>query len=69
MEFVAEEQGEQALLRNLVPSGLATAPAYVENALASTIVMARRMTREPVHVEARSDSGRRSMRCWSRARA
>lgn len=50
VEFVVEEQGEQAVLRNLVPPGLATAPAYVENALASAIVMARRMTNEPIEV-------------------
>jgi hypothetical protein len=52
VEFVVEEQGEQAILRNLVPPGLATTPAYAENALASAIVMARRMTRDPVDVEA-----------------
>jgi len=50
VEFAVVEQGEQAVLRNLVPPGLATHPAYVENALASAVVMARRMTSEPIDV-------------------
>jgi AraC-like DNA-binding protein len=52
VEFQVELEGEHAILRNLVPRGLATTPAYVENALASAIVMARRMTRQPLPVDA-----------------
>jgi AraC-like DNA-binding protein len=52
VEFQVELEGEQAILRNQVPLGLATTPAYVENALASAIVMARRMTRQPIPVDA-----------------
>jgi AraC-like DNA-binding protein len=52
VEFQVEIEGEQAILRNQVPPGLATTPAYVENALASAIVMARRMTRQPLEVDA-----------------
>lgn len=52
VEFQVEIEGEQAILRNQVPPGLATTPAYVENALASAIVMARRMTRQPLPVDA-----------------
>ena len=52
VEFQVELAGDQAILRNQVPPGLATTPAYVENALASAIVMARRMTRQPIPVDA-----------------
>ena len=52
VEFQVEIAGEQAILRNQVPAGLATTPAYAENALASAIVMARRMTRQPIPVDA-----------------
>jgi AraC-like DNA-binding protein len=50
--FRVEREGARVTLRNDVPPGLVTAPAYVENALASTIVMARRMTRKEIPVEA-----------------
>jgi len=52
VEFQVEIAGDQAILRNQVPPGLATTPAYAENALASAIVMARRMTRQPIPVHA-----------------
>jgi AraC-like DNA-binding protein len=52
VEFQVEIEGDQAILRNRVPPGLPTTPAYVENALASAIVMARRMTRQPFAVDA-----------------
>jgi AraC-like DNA-binding protein len=50
--FEVERHGPHAILRNVVPPGLATTPSYVENALASTIVMARRMTRQEIPVDA-----------------
>src|SRR5262245_54802439 len=52
VEFQVERDGEQAILRNLVPPGLAATPAYVEKALGSSIVMARRMTRQALPVDA-----------------
>ena len=51
VSFVVERDGESAVLRNAVPPGLSTTPAYVENALASMAVMMRRMTRQPVPVD------------------
>lgn len=52
VSFAVERDGEHAILRNVVPPGLPTTPAYVENALASMAVMMRRMTRQPVPVVA-----------------
>jgi AraC-like DNA-binding protein len=48
--FRFERDGAQATLQNEVPPGLAVSPAYSENALASTIVMVRRMTAAEVPV-------------------
>lgn len=48
--FRFERDGAQATLQNEVPPGLAVAPAYSENALASTIVMVRRMTNTEIPV-------------------
>jgi AraC-like DNA-binding protein len=52
VSFLVERSGEQVILRNAVPPGLPTTPVYVENALAATLVMARRMTRQPIPVDA-----------------
>lgn len=48
--FRFEREGAHATLQNEVPPGLSVAPAYSENALASTIVMARRMTKTEIPV-------------------
>ena len=50
--FRFERDGEHATLQNEVPPGLSAAPAYSENALASTIVMMRRMTNGDIPVVA-----------------
>jgi len=50
--FRVEPGPTQATLYNDVPPGLPTAPAFCDNYLASAIVMARRMTRSEVPVEA-----------------
>lgn len=52
VRFRFEREGEHATLQNEVPPGLSVAPAYSENALASTIVMIRRMTESEVPVVA-----------------
>src|SRR5262245_502121 len=52
VEFLVERDADHAILRNVVPAGLESHPAYVENALASAVVMARRMTREALPVDA-----------------
>jgi len=52
VEFAVESDAEHAILRNLVPPGLEAHPAYVENALASAVVMSRRMTRQALPVRA-----------------
>jgi AraC-like DNA-binding protein len=52
VEFVVERDGGHAILRNVVPPGLDSHPAYAENALASVVVMSRRMTREGLPVDA-----------------
>lgn len=52
VSFRFECDDRRATLQNEVPPGLSIAPAYSENALASTIVMARRMTRSEIPVEA-----------------
>jgi AraC-like DNA-binding protein len=49
--FRFERSGAHATLRNEVPSWLPVSPIYSENALASTIVMARRMTEREIPVE------------------
>jgi len=52
VSFVVEREGDHAVLRNVIPHGLASTPAYVESALASPIAMMRKMTREPIPVVA-----------------
>src|SRR5262245_40909708 len=52
VEFVVERDGAHAILRHVVPPGLEAHPAYAENALASAVVMSRRMTRQALPVDA-----------------
>jgi AraC-like DNA-binding protein len=52
VEFLVEREAGHAILRHVVPPGLEAHPAYAENALASAVVMARRMTREALPVDA-----------------